>query len=204
MLANPPGLRSLGFVETRDLARGVVVADAMVKTAPVRLVLLAPVSRGRMLVAVDGEVAPVEAAVAAGVARAACHLVDALFLADLHPGVPAALLPGAPREPGEALGLVETATSAAAVRAADAALKTAAVRLLRLRLARGIGGRGFLQLTGDVAAVEAAVAAARAAVEQPEFLVGSEVIAAPHGDVRRWLARDLAGDADDFDPPPEG
>mgnify|MGYP001030102595 CR=1 FL=1 len=203
MIPATGGLRSLGFVETRDLSRGVVIADAMVKTAPVRLVLLAPVSGGRMLVAVDGDVASVEAAVERAVALAACKLVDALFIADLHPGVPEALRAGRTRTPVAALGLVETSTCAAAVRAADAALKAAAVRLLRLRLAQGIGGKGFLQLGGEVADVEAGVAAARAAVEHEEFLVATEVIAAPHADLRAWLGRDLAGDALPADPPPE-
>ena len=203
MQPNPPGLRSLGFVETRELARGVVVADAMVKTAPVRLVLLAPVSGGRMLIAVDGEVAAVEAAVARGVARASCRLVDALFLADLHPGVPEALRSGALRAVGEALGLVETTTAAAAVRAADAALKAAAVRLIRLRLAQGIGGKGLLEVTGEVAAVEAAVAAGAAAVAHREFLVNTEVIAAPHADLKSWMDRELAGDRPPFDAPRE-
>ncbi len=204
MRPNPAGMRSLGFIETRELARGVVVADAMVKTAPVRLVLLAPVSGGRMLIAVDGEVAAVEAAVARGVARASCRLVDALFLADLHPGVPEALLQGAPREVGEALGLVETTTAAAAVRAADAALKAAAVRLCRLRLSQGIAGKGLVQVTGEVAAVEAAVEAAARAVEHKEFLVNTEIIPSPHADLRDWLDRELAGDLPAFDGPRGG
>jgi microcompartment protein CcmL/EutN len=198
------GKRALGFLETRSLARGIVCADAMVKTAPVRLSLLAPVSRGRMLVAIDGEVAPVESALAAGLDRAGDELVDALFLADLHPGVPAALAADGPREVGEALGLVETATAAAAVRAADAALKTADVRLVRLRLARGIGGKGLLELSGPVSMVEAGVAAAAAAVEHREFLLATEIIPSLHGDVRRWCARPLRGDDGPFDPPPEG
>ena len=71
MLPRERGERSLGFVELRSLARGVVCADAMVKTAPVRLVLLAPVSAGRLLVAVDGEVAAVEASLTRAVSVAA-------------------------------------------------------------------------------------------------------------------------------------
>jgi microcompartment protein CcmL/EutN len=174
----------------------------MIKTAPVRLVLLAPVSEGRMLVAVDGEVAAVEAALARAVAIAAEDLLDALFLADLHPGVPDALLSDARRDLGEALGLVETLTAAAAVRAADAGLKAAAVRLIRLRLAYGIAGKGLLQMTGEVAAVEAAVAAAAAAVDVSEFLLGTEIIPAPHNDLRQWLGRQLRDDSPPFDAPP--
>ncbi len=202
MLAERPDERSLGFLELDRLARGVVCADAMVKTAPVRLALLAPVSGGRMLVAVDGAVAAVEAALARGVAAAGDTLRDALFLANLHPGVPEALKGGAAPELGEALGLVETVTAAAAVRAADAGLKAAQVRLLRLRLAHGISGKGFLQLSGEVAAVEAGVAAAAAAVDLPEFLLGTEVIPSPHRDLRVWLGRRLGGDRPPFDTEP--
>lgn len=202
MLPRRAGERSLGFLELRSLARGVVCADAMVKTAPVRLGLLAPVSGGRLLVAVDGEVAPVEAALARGVATAAEELFDALFLADLHPDVPLALQPDGDRVVTEALGLVETATAAAAVRAADAGLKAAKVRLVRLHLAYGISGKGFLQLTGEVADVEAGVEAAAAAVAEPQFLLGTEVIPSLHEDLRRWLGRQLRDDLAPFDPPP--
>ncbi|MFH1845485.1 MAG: BMC domain-containing protein [bacterium] len=202
MLPRPAGERSLGFIELCSLARGVVCADAMVKTAPVRLIMMTPVSAGRMLVAVDGGVAPVEAAIARGMDVAGEQLHDALFLADLHPDVPAALLPDSARAVTEAVGLVETATAAAAIRAADAGLKAANVKLIRLRLAYGINGKGFLQLTGKVAAVEAGVEAAAAAVDIPEFLLGREVIPAVHEDVRHWLGRRLREDDPPFDPVP--
>ena len=199
MRSRPSDQRSLGFLEVGSLARGVVSADAMVKTAPVSLALLAPVSGGRMLVAVDGQVAAVEAAMALGIETAAEDLVDALFIPDLHPDVPAALQPDTERILAEALGLVETTTAAACVRAADAARKTAAIRIVRLRLAMGISGKGFLQITGKVADVQAGVAAAATAVAHPEFLVRQEVISSPHEDIRDWLGRPLPDDSDPFD-----
>jgi microcompartment protein CcmL/EutN len=202
MLPGIPGERSLGLIETARLARGVVCADAMVKTAPVRLTLVEPVSRGRMLVAVDGSVAPVEAALAKGIAAAGADLVDALFIPDLHPEVPAVLQTCPRREVGEAVGLIETGTAAAAIRAADAACKTADIRLIRLRLAQGIAGKGFLQLTGTMAEVTAAVQAAAEAVEFPEILIQTEIIPSPHPDLKKWLARSLRGDTPSFDPPP--
>jgi microcompartment protein CcmL/EutN len=197
-----PGERSLGFLEVGSLSLGVVCADAMVKTAAVRLSLLAPVSGGRMLVAVDGDVAPVESALARGIETAGSDLRDALFIADLHPDVPTALAPADRREVGESLGLVETVTAAAAIRAADAARKAAEIRLVRLRLAFGIGGKGFLQITGRVAAVEAGVAAATQAVDFPEFLLRTDVIPSVHADLKRWLGRELRHDGLPFDPIP--
>ena len=58
---------------------------------------------------------------------------------------------------GEALGVIETATVAAIIEAADAGLKGARVRLLELRLADDLGGKGYLLFDGPVADVEAAV-----------------------------------------------
>ena len=58
---------------------------------------------------------------------------------------------------GEALGVVETSTVAAAIQAADAGVKGAEVGLWQLRLADGLGGKGLVLFTGLVADVEAAV-----------------------------------------------
>jgi microcompartment protein CcmL/EutN len=58
---------------------------------------------------------------------------------------------------GEALGVIETATVAAILEAADAGLKGARVRLLEIRLADDLGGKGYLLFDGTVADVEAAV-----------------------------------------------
>ena len=78
------------------------------------------------------------------------------------------------------------------------------MRIIRLRLAHGIAGKGFLQITGEVAAVEAGVQAAAAAVDFPEFLVATEVIASPHADLKEWLGRRLRGDLPPFDSPAGG
>jgi microcompartment protein CcmL/EutN len=58
---------------------------------------------------------------------------------------------------GEALGIIETATVAAIIEAADAGLKGAHVHLLELRLADDLGGKGYLLFDGPIADVEAAV-----------------------------------------------
>jgi microcompartment protein CcmL/EutN len=82
--------------------------------------------------------------------------------------------------------LVETHSVGSALLAADAALKAAEVRLVKLELARGIGGKGYFAVSGSLDMVEAAVLAGAAAIT-PELLVGTEMIPAPHGDfVRRW------------------
>jgi len=62
---------------------------------------------------------------------------------------------------------------------ADAVAKSADVTLFRLHLAMAVGGKGFVLLTGDIASVEAAVAAGSQVAADDGILVGRAVIAAP-------------------------
>jgi microcompartment protein CcmL/EutN len=80
----------------------------------------------------------------------------------------------------DALGIVETTTVAAAILAADAGVKGARVRLVELRLADGLGGKGVVLFSGLVADVEAAVRLATGALERPELLVREVVIPQLH------------------------
>jgi len=59
-----------GFLEVRGLVAGIEAADAMVKTAPVRLVAQQRVSPGYITLVVEGDIAACRAAVDAGRAAA--------------------------------------------------------------------------------------------------------------------------------------
>ena len=76
----------------------------------------------------------------------------------------------------DALGVIETTTVAAAILAADAGIKGAKVRLVEVRLADGLGGKGIVLFSGLVSNVEAAVELGKEALERPELLVREVVI----------------------------
>jgi microcompartment protein CcmL/EutN len=67
------------------------------------------------------------------------------------------------------------------VRAADAAVKAAKVRITEMQLGRGIGGKAFFTVTGPLAEVEAAVDAALGALDAA-LVHTTEIIPAPHAD----------------------
>jgi microcompartment protein CcmL/EutN len=181
---------AIGLVEVRSIARGVRAADAMLKMAAVELLDAYATSPGKYLCAVGGDVASVAAAVEAGVAEAGDDLIGRVLIAHLHPQVLPAVRGEVPAAAEiNALGVVETSTVAGVVRAADAAAKTAVVDLLELRLARGLGGKGYVTFTGDVGSVQAGVAAAALAAEADGALVATAVIAAPHPDLKPKLRR---------------
>jgi microcompartment protein CcmL/EutN len=156
----------------------------MVKRAPVALLDCRPVSPGKLLVLVAGGVAEVDEAFRRGVEVAGDRLVDQLFLAQAHPQVEPAVRGQAPGAAAgvDSLAVVETASVAATILAADAAAKAAAVRIVEMQLARGIGGKAFFTLSGPLAEIEAAVEAATDAVAR-DRVVGTEIIPAPHADL---------------------
>ena len=78
-----------------------------------------------------------------------------------------------------AVGIVEYFSVTASILGADAAAKAAEVTLLEVRLGTGIGGKSFVTLTGDVAAVEAGVEAASEPAKEAGMLVNSVVIPSP-------------------------
>ncbi len=169
-------LVAIGAVETSSIAQGVVVGDAMVKTAEVTLLQATPLSPGKYWVLVGGEVATVRAALKRGTEVAAETLLDSLFIPQLHEQVLPALGGVAPGRDDDAVGVIETLTAAAAIQAADAALKAADVWLRDLRLSNGIGGKGVVTVTGTVSSVQAAVDAGRALAAGKSLLARSVVI----------------------------
>jgi microcompartment protein CcmL/EutN len=179
---HPP---ALALIELGSIARGYLVADAMVKKAPVALLDCRPVSPGKFLVLVAGAVADVDEAFRCGLAVAGDRVVDKLFLAHAHETLGPAVrgeAGGAAAGGVDSLAVVETLSVAATILAADAAVKAAAVRIVEMRLARGIGGRAFFTLSGRLAEIQAGVEAATEAIDAA-LLHGSEIIPAPHEDL---------------------
>lgn len=186
---------ALGLLETESIAAGVRAADELMKAAAVHLIEACPISPGKFLVIFCGSVGEVEASLDAG--RGVCRdvLVDELLLAQVHPGVPPAVArTESDAEVGVALGIVETASVASAIVAADAAAKAADVVLLEIAPGRGIGGKGFFTLTGDVASVQAGAEAAGAVLEPRGTHVRTEILTGPHDGLARRVARTLMRD----------
>ena len=170
---------AIGGVELSSMARGFDVTDTMLKTAPVKLLLARTVCPGKYIVLVTGEVADVQASVDAGGNRAGVSLVDRFVIPNVHPEVMPAVSGTAVVGKLEALGVVEAFSVSAMIEGADAAVKAASVRLIEVRLAMAMGGKAFVTMTGSVAAVDTAVAAAAAAVGRRGLLVEKVVIPQP-------------------------
>lgn len=92
-----------------------------------------------------------------------------------------------------ALGIIETLGLAAAVEAADVAVKSANVELIGYELAKGSGFTA-VKITGDVGAVNAAMQAAQAAVPHITRVVAHVTIPRPSTGIERMVySKDTVG-----------
>ncbi len=180
-------MNALGMIEVTSIPKGVEAGDAMLKAAAVELITAQSICAGKYIVIVTGEVAAVEESVEAGKATAGQKLIDSMVISHVHPQVPKAI--NACNEIGSvaAIGVMEAFSLCAAVVAADAAVKAADVDLIDIRLGRGLGGKAFITMTGDVAAVRASVEAGESRPECAGLMAESVVIPHPHPDMIQAL-----------------
>lgn len=184
---------AIALLEFDSISAGIVAGDAMVKTSPIGAIYAGTIHPGNYLVLVSGDTASVEIALSTGTEVAGSRLMDSVFLPDIHPEVTAAIVSGndAAGLREEALGIVETATVAAVIDAADAGVKAANVKVASVRLADGLGGKGYVLFSGVVAEVEAAVEAASTRTTQHGTLVRADVIAQLHEEIAANLGAEL-------------
>ena len=188
-----PADSAIGLIELSSVAVGIATGDAMVKASPLKAIHSGSVHPGKYLVLVSGDTASVEEALAVGRGAAGSSTVDTLFLPDVDPAVVRAMSTASEAADfgDEALGIVETGTVAAAIEAADAGVKAAEVELIAVRLADGLGGKGYLLFSGVLAQVEAATEAASDRAAPGGHLLEGRVVAQLHPELAENLRADL-------------
>ncbi|MCK4551948.1 MAG: BMC domain-containing protein [Tenericutes bacterium] len=169
-------MESLGMIELNSIARGIEAGDAIVKTAHVKLIGAYASCPGKYVVMIRGSVSAVKSAIEVGAKVAGKSLVKDIIIASIHEQVFTALSCTTEIVPKGAVGIIETYSLATAVLVSDAAVKAANVVLLEIRLGRGLGGKAFTILTGDVSDVKAAVEAAIDANKDDGLLAHTAVI----------------------------
>jgi microcompartment protein CcmL/EutN len=184
---------AIALLEFDSISAGIVSGDAMVKASPIGAIYAGTVHPGKYLVLAGGDTASVEIALDIGRDIGGGHVSDWVFLPDIHPDVMSAMTGGAVAASltGEALGIVETTSVAAVIDASDAGVKTAEVVVASIRLADGLGGKGYVLFSGEVAEVEAAVEAAAARTGSHGTLVRADVIAQLHEEMAENLGAEL-------------
>lgn len=173
---------ALALIELDSIAAGIQTGDAMAKKAPVDTLRAGTVQPGNYLILIGGALGDVQESLAAGLEIGDNCILDYLLLPNVHREVVRAIGGGREIVAGDALGIIETTTVAAAIRAADAGIKGAEVTLLEIRLADGLGGKGLTLFTGPLPDIEASLEIGTSSIA-PGQLVRQTLIAQLHSEM---------------------
>lgn len=176
--------KAIGMVEYQTVSKGIQAADLILKTAQVELLEAQTVCPGKYIVILTGDLSAVSASIEASRKKFEEDLIDSFILGNPHESIFSAIYGSSDIGEVRALGIVETFSAASIIVAADEAAKTSIVDLIELRIARGMCGKSYLLLTGDVAAVEAAIEKARKVLAETGMLLDASVISNP--DKKLW------------------
>lgn len=175
--------KAIGLIELRSIARGMQTTDAILKAADVELLRAHVVCPGKYIILVAGTISHVTNAINTGQTVAPEVVVDHFILPNVHPSVFPALTATTEIEAVKAIGIVETFTLAAAIVAADTAVKAAPVKLIEIRLPFAMGGKAFTLFTGEISSVRNAVQSAVSQLKDEGVIDSFAVIPAPHKDL---------------------
>ena len=178
--------KAIGMVEYQTVSAGITATDLMIKTANVEIIQSSVVCPGKYSTLISGELSAIAASIDAAKVQLGDKLTDSFVLGNPHDDIFPAIYGGAPVEDAKALGVLETFSAPAIIVAADTAAKTSDVSLIELRIARGMCGKSYMLLTGDVAAVTAAIDSAKIKVGEEGLLLDSTVI--PNPDKSLWAS----------------
>ena len=178
--------KAIGMVEYQTVSAGMTAADLMVKTANIEILQSSVVCPGKYITLICGDISAIAAAIDAAKRQLGDKLSDSFVLGNPHSDIFPAIYGGASVENAQSLGVLETFSAPAIIVAADTAAKTSAVSLIELRIARGMCGKSYMLITGDVAAVTAAIEAAKSRVGEDGLFLDSSVI--PNPDKSLWAS----------------
>lgn len=173
--------KAIGMIEYKTVCAGITATDLMVKTSDVDIIEAQTVCPGKYIAIIAGDLSAVKAAVDAAKDMDGENVIDSFVLGNPDESIFPAIIGTTNVDIGmvNALGVIETFDAAQIIVAADNAVKTSDVKLIEIRLAKGMCGKSYVTFTGDVAAVSAAVDRAKSIVSESGMLLDATVIARP-------------------------
>lgn len=180
-------IRAIGMVEFNSIAKGIEVADHMLKAANVELVISTATCPGKYITLVHGDVAAVESSVKSAVTLGEEFVVADLIIPNVDEQIFPAITGTTNIETIRAIGVIESFSIASLIIAADVCVKAASIEIVEMRLGSGIGGKSYVIITGDVSDVNASIEAGVNPIKESGNIVTYTVISSPHSNFRKTL-----------------
>ncbi|HSR05491.1 MAG TPA: BMC domain-containing protein [Proteiniclasticum sp.] len=150
---------SIGLLEFKSIAKGIEVTDEIMKSSNVELIMSNAICPGKYVSIIAGELAQIRNAIELGKTLGGVFKIEAEMIANIHPDILPALSGTSEIDDITSIGVIETMSALNSIMTADIARKAANVRLIEVRIARGLGGKGFTIFTGEITDVKRAISA---------------------------------------------
>ena len=169
--------RSLGMIEFRTVSTGIHATDRVLKTANLTLIQGQVVCPGKYIALFEGELSAIVAGVEVAKSVYSENLIGTFVLGNPHESIFPAMYGTTQVNKIKALGVFETYDASTCIVAVDVAVKTAQVELIEVRIAKGMCGKSYFTITGDISSVDAAIESAKATALDKGMYLDSTVIA---------------------------
>lgn len=179
--------KSIGALEFRSISKGIEVSNEIVKKANVEIIYFKTICPGKFLVIVTGDEGEVNEAIDYGVMIAENTLVDSFKVHAVSTHIIAAFKNKYDsKEIADAVGIMETTKVCAGIKALDAALKSSDIKLIKMHLAFGIGGKLVYIVTGTLSSIEYGLAQGKAQLSKTEA-ANISIIPSPSPEMTKYL-----------------
>lgn len=180
----------IGILELSSMADGYNTLDAIVKESPVTIVKAEPINPGKYLIIITGDVASVESAMDIGINVAGNSLIDQILLNNLDKQILPSIKSCFPPKEWDAIGLIETNSVAAAVEAADLAVKETDIHLVGIVTGNETGGKALVKISGTIGDVNISMSSVVEMLRKKNQLYRDIIIPGPHIDIKGFVCGD--------------
>lgn len=170
--------RALAIVELNSIAKGMEIADIMIKTSYVEVLTIKHICPGKFMIILNGDVEELNEAVKVIVDLGGKSLIGSYVIPNIHEEIVRALSKRVICNRYDAIGIMEVSSVTMGIVSLDKALKSGAVKLVKLVLGNGIGGKSYYVVTGSVSSVEEALKSAENVIEGKK-LINKVIIPSP-------------------------
>lgn len=175
--------KSIGLLEFKSIAKGIEVADEILKAADVELVMSTPICPGKYIIIISGRVGSVNTGISVGQKLGGFYLIDTYNIPNIHNAVLPALTGTTDIEKVRDIGIIETMSAISSIKMADIAVKSSNIDLIEVRIARGLGGKGFLVMTGEISSINSAVKACQNGMADQGEILCASILSSPTKDI---------------------
>lgn len=179
--------KSIGALEFRSISKGIEVSNEIIKKSEVEIIFFKTICPGKFLVIVTGDEGEVDEAIMYGETIGEGTIVDSFRVhAVSTPIIEAFRNKYSSKEVAGALGIMETSKVCAGIKALDKALKSSDIKLVKMQLAFGIGGKLVYIVTGTLSSIEYGLREGKEVLTKSEH-ANISIIPSPSRDMTKHL-----------------